>query len=331
MAGLTGFKGIGWDVVQSRRGRDAFGKVAPFLVHCLYEAQEEVGCESVLGRSKVIFSGSSSFDCFAVGYCIAVSKCCWELMFVDSGLGAELVEMLVCGLKSKKEVQGSIKELDICGNPIKQEGVAHLKETPHKVLRKMSKLNLIRCELDGAALDLLSDIIPIMTSLKVLDIGGNPAGHGGTVKLLQALGNLHSLHTLWMVSTNIGCDDIMALSQLIRPTGCLKKLEIGEDMPPECVELMMKTVLSTSSLEDLLVWHVDLSSCWNCFSLLVENHNLTTLRLYHCTIDTEVASCLAETLCASLQNNHTLKHLQLLERWQIHFPQTELDPRIWWL
>ena len=334
VGGLTGFKGIGWDSVQSRGGRDEDGDVTPFLVHCLYEAQEEVGCESVLGRSKVIFSGSSSFDCFAVGYCIAVSKCCWELGLVYSSLGAELVEMLVCGLKSKKEVQGSIKELDLSLNPIKQEGVAHLKETPHKVLRKMSKLDLNMCELDGAALDLLSDIIPIMTSLKHLHIGFNPAGEGGTVKLLQALGHLHSLHTLMMVCTNIGCDDIMALSQLIRPTGCLKELEIAdEDMSPECVELMMKTVLSPSSLEKLKVWVVDLTSYWNCFSLLAENHNLDTL-VYICThrliIETEVTSCLVETLCDSLLNNHTLKYLQLPIDWQIHFPQTELDPRIHW-
>ena len=286
VAGLTGFKGIGWDVVQSRRRTGE--NVTPFLAHCLYEAQEEVDCESVLGRSHVNFGSSSTgFDCFALGYCIAVSKCCWVLNLVHAG-GAELVEMLVCGLKSKEKVQGSIKELNMCGNPIKWEGVAHLKKMPHQVWQQMSKLDLAWCELNRAALDLLSDIIPIMTSLKHLHISGNPAGQGGTVKLLQALGDLHSLHTLGMADINIGCDDIMALSQLIRPTGCLKELMIGdEDMPPECIKLMMKTVLSPSSLEDLIVCSLDLTSCRNCLSLPAENHNLTRLELCDCNLGYE--------------------------------------------
>ena len=152
VSGLTGFKAIGWDVVQTRRGKDGLRWVTPFLVQCLYEAQEE--CESVLGRSKVTFGGfSTGFDCFAVGYCIAVSKC-WELMFGCGGLGAEMVEMLVCGMKSKEEVLGSIEELILFGNPIKQEGVAHLKEMPNKILRNISRLDLQACELDGAALEL---------------------------------------------------------------------------------------------------------------------------------------------------------------------------------
>ena len=308
VAGLTGFKEIGWDVVQSRGGRDKYGHVAPFLVHCLYEAQEEVDCESVLGGSKVTFGGpGTGFDCFAVGYCIAVSKCCWQWSGHYNCLGAESVEMLVSGMKSKVEVRGSIEALNLRDNPIKREGVAHLKEMPHKVLQQISWVDLCKCKLDRAALNLLSDIIPIMTSLKHLNISNNPAGDGGTVKLLQALGHLHSLHTLDMYNTNIGCDDIMALSQLISPTGYLQELMIGDrNMPPECVQLMMKTVLSPSSLEVLNVWGVDLTFYGNCFSPLAENHNLARLEL-GCKCGGEVVSCLA----SSLFNNSTLRVLQM--------------------
>ena len=171
VAGLTGFKDIGWDVFKSRRGREDMGSVSPYLVHCLYEAQEKVDCESVLGGSEIIVT-ITRFDCYAVGYCIAVSKCAWDLMG-GIGLGTEMVEMLVCGLRSNEEVQGSIEELILLPSLIKQEGMAHLKEMPRQVLRQMSSLTLIGCELDGAALNLLSDIIPIMTSLKDLIINDN--------------------------------------------------------------------------------------------------------------------------------------------------------------
>ena len=323
MAGLTGFKDIGWDVVQ---GRDEEGRVTPFLVHCLYEAQEEVDCESVLGDSAVTVT-FTRFDCFAVGYCIAVGKCAWDLVG-DNGLGAEMVEMLVCGLKSKEEVHGSIDKLILLPCPIKQEGMAHLKEMPQQVLRQMSVLTLIDCELDGAALNLLADIIPIMTSLKDLMISGNPVEPSGTVKLLQALGNLNSLHTLGMLKNNIGFGDITALSRLIRPSGCLKTLTIGnENMSPECVKLMMKTVLSPSSLEDLYVHYVNLTSeSCNTFSLLAENCNLTRLCLpYFQICSDQVTSCLD-----SLQKNYTLKCLRLHPNLKICFHQTGLDSRVEW-
>ena len=92
----------------------------------------------------------------------------------------------------------------------------------------------------------------MMTSLRHLDISRNPAGDGGTVMLLHALSSLGSLHSLDMYNTDIGCADVRALSHLIRPSRCLRKLVIGDrlGMSPECQELMMKTVLSPSSLED---------------------------------------------------------------------------------
>ncbi len=219
VAGLTGFSAIGWELVQSRRGKDWSGGVTTFVVQCLYEAQEKADCESVLGRSKVECSASASysvFDCFAIGYCIAVSRCTWELGFRYRCLGPELVEMLIYGLRSQEVVRGSIVRLDLSGNYLGREGVAHLSELPHKLSRQLSCLDLNQCELDGTALGLLSDITPAMTSLEQLNIEGNPAGDGGTVNLLQSLATTNHLHTLGMAGVTMGCKDITCLSDLIR-------------------------------------------------------------------------------------------------------------------
>ncbi len=75
---------MGAGSVKKRQGH--LWPVVPFIVQCLYEAQEKADCESELGRSKVKSSASASpsvLDSFAVGYCIAVSR--------SSHLGPELV------------------------------------------------------------------------------------------------------------------------------------------------------------------------------------------------------------------------------------------------
>ncbi len=106
----------------------------------------------------------------------------------------------------------------------------------------------------------------------------------------------------------IGCEDIQALSQLIRPSGCthLKRLEIGgESMSPDCVELMMRTLFSPSSLETLTVTRTDLTSSRNCFPPLEENSNLSLLFI-SCQIGSQSTS-----LARALQTNHTIENLRI--------------------
>jgi len=312
---VASFEGIGWDVhvVEPRRGMGMFWDVSPFLIQCLYEAQEEVPCESKVRLSD---SNVTLFDCFAVGYCISTRNYIWVLLLPGSGLGAEMVKMLVCGLNSKKEVQSSIEELDLSGNPIKEEGIAHLKEVPCNGLQQISKLHLSRCNLDRTALNLLSDIIPKVTSLKHLDISENPVEGGGMVKLFQALESLHSLHTLKIGCTTISCDDIRALSQMIIPTCSLEELDIGDkDMTPECVELMMNTVFSQSSLKKLRIWEVELNFT---FLLLTGNKNLTELQLLCCNFGSKGISSFANALHTNtVLKNLTINTMSLPSRHQI--------------
>ncbi len=301
VAGLTGFGRIGWELIQSRRGRGV-DRVSSFLVQCLYEAQEKAVCESVLGRSEVKYNEPSSvFDCFAIGYCIAVSRCTWKVQFGARSFGPESVEMLVCGLRSQEEVCGSIDSLDLGNNPIGREGMAHLKEMPRRLLQQLSHLDVHGCKLDGTALDLLSEITPTIPSI---DISENPAGDGEMVKLLQSLATANNLHTLDMGRVPIGSDDVVSLSHLIRPSGSLKKLIIGDKhMQRDCVELLLKTVLSPSSLEHLTLWEVDFPSL--SLAPLKGNCNITTLEFWGGTLGSKAISCIAK----ALHSNTTLTTL----------------------
>ena len=297
VAGLTGFHGIGWEVVQSRRGYvqvyttpffriDDCDRVmhTPFLIRCLYEAQEKTDCDTVLGDSEVFFYGTDSltaFDCYAVGYCVTNSKCMWELdMHGNKPLGGTLVEMLKHGLCFPS------------------------KSPPRKEYANILSLNVRSCGLNPTAFNQLADIIPLMINLKALKISHNPAGDCGLVKLLRALSHLECLQTLDVCFTNIGCADIEALSCLIPPSSSLKNLTIGDSgMLSETTEVMFKTIFSPSSLEMVEIN----GDKWadQAVTLLEENNNLTTLAIW--TLYSEVVCAVTTALC---KNSH-LKVLKI--------------------
>ncbi len=218
-----------------------------------------MNCVSVLKRSKATYTSytTSAFDCFCVGYCVTVSNCTWELDFSLSGLGPEVVEMLLYGLRSKEEVRGSIDVLNLCRNRIGKEGLAHLREMPHKILQELSHLE---SELDSAALDVLSDVIPITSTLKYLNISGNLAQGDRAAKCLQSLSTASHLRTLALVNVFIDYNEISHLSHLVVPSGNLKELLIDyRNIKQDCMKLLLKTVISPSSLEYLVLWGMDLS------------------------------------------------------------------------
>ncbi len=120
---------------------------------------------------------------------------------------------------------------------------------------------------------------------------------GGTVKLLQALATTSQLHSLNMSFLCIGHDDIMSLSHLIRPSGGLKELTIGGYcMQPDCVELLLKTVLSPSSLHTLCLHGMQMGKSLLSFSPLERNCYIKTLVCVGGTIGSKGISCISRVL-----------------------------------
>ena len=177
------------------------------------------------------------------------------------------------------------------------------KSPPRKEHANILSLIVQNCGLNSTAFNQLADIIPLMINLKELNIGHNPAGDGGLVKLLRALSHLMCLQTLHMSYTNIGCADIEALSCLISPSSSLKNLTIGDlGMLSETTEVMLKTIFSPSSLE-MVEFKGDK---WTdkAVTLLEENNNLTTLAIWR--LYSEVVCSVTTALCKN-------SHLKVLE------------------
>ena len=384
VAGLTRMQAIGWEEFRGRKVEeeeeydflynedrgyvvgDGEVRVWSSVVPCLYEAQDAGSCASVFGQSRVKYHGqwcSTPFDAYAVGYCVSLCRNDLNVDLSGNGLGPEVVEMLVCGLKSVQYGGGSVGELRLHGNPITDEGMRFLQQFPHRILKQMRTLNLSDCGLRQKGFDLLADTVPLLSSLESLDISRNPGGNGSTVKLLQALGKHQRVEHLRMSDTVIGRDDVMALSEVVQPSGSLRELCIGsvDDMSPECVQHLVRMVLSPSSLERVQVWvpssvspldNIETISdnltrlefwslgtsseqlptelsCSKLSNILKENTTLKELRLHIPLGNTEVRA-----IVESLKRNHTLTELELSRTYHFqYFSESErqaLDHRIKW-
>ena len=382
VAGLTRMKAIGWEGFRGRNveveGKvygdsgyevvDGVVRVWPSVVQYLYEAQDARSCASVFGQSKVEYHGrgcTNPFEAYTVGYCVSLCRNNWNVDLSLNGLGPEVVEMLLCGLKSVQYGGGSV-ELNISGNPIKGEGMKYLQQFPLQVIKQIKTLDFQACSLAQTEFNLLADALPRLSSLKVLEISYNPGGNGSTVKLLQALGKHPTVEQLRMHNTGIGRDDVMALCEVVQPLGSLRELTIGRDtdLSPECVQQLVRTMLSLPLLRTLWMcvpssaspldyietisdnliglgfWATGTSSehpteltCNTFINILKEN---TTLNKLEITIP--LGNTVVRAIVKSLEHNCTLSVLRLSERYHHqYFSKSEreaLDHRIewkWWL
>lgn len=198
----------------------------------------------------------TALDCYAVGYCVANSRCNWELD-MSSHLGCTMVEMLKLGLCAESK-----------GLPLVDSSCANI------VALKMNDSNL-----NSVAFDQLADIVSLMTNLRELDVSCNPAGSGGLVKLLQILPYVRSLKTLDISGTTTDCKDAVAMAQLILQSSSITKLRVGDrhidNMSAEYMMLTLKSVLSQSSLESVDLDYINWTD--EAIPLLEKNRNLKEL------------------------------------------------------
>ena len=322
LGGLTKFSNIGWKLFKEKNVEEsptwlhAEHCLKPHAVQCLYESQDPDICNNICSSNEIVGflpETASPFDCVALSYCISNSSCTWIIDLINAGIDCDSLDMFVSGLHASHEgpchVLGQIKALKIGKNQISREGIKILAKLPCSILQRLPILKLYNCGLDQAACDQLAYLIPSMSNLKELDLGVNPIGNGGAVKLMQSLSRLSSLQLLDIASSPIGSTDITALSSLIRPTSTLRVLKIGDDeMSTDCIQTLLRTVLEPSSLERLEIRDTNLTSCSDTvLGLLGTNRNLKALELLWCTVGHSVSEVIAQ----ALQENTVLNVLKI--------------------
>ena len=194
VAGLTGFKNIGWKLVHKANNAGSAYSDLMFIIYCLYELQKKEDikaiCDNLFHKQTPKIIVYTPLDCYLAGYCIAASGISWYCGSV--GDGDEAIEMLSLGFRSvtdstaESEIYGSIDSLNLSDCDCTKKAICHLNNVV-----PFNEFNLGYNELDNSAFDELSELIP--HTLKTLSLANNPGGEGTMVKLFLKLTQLQSL------------------------------------------------------------------------------------------------------------------------------------------
>ena len=304
VAGLTHFRNIGWETLCLMSNQTSVKRVQPSFLCWLYETQEKKIITTVLGSGVVRFNGDAiltPFDCFALGYCVGLSKCTWRLDLPF--LPQESVEMVILGARVQTPASSSITTLNFWWSEIKT-CVEHLKVLP---LSQIQYLNMSYCKLDSASFSALVPSIALMGNLGSLRINANPVDSDGAVELLHTLSLHRDLHILDLGQLALGCDDVEALARLVAPgKGSVETLSVGScDMPDEAVRKLIAVVFAESSLQDLWICDFNLQITASSIDNLENNTNLKSLLVFRC------ATSLITECARALRNNCTLENFQV--------------------
>ena len=230
-------------------------------------------------------------------------------MYLSNIGGDEVVIMFGCGLRCVSDVGGYFNVLDLSSNSLTHQAMSYVKEISSKVLNKIETLDFSDNQLhvDSTALSSLSDAIVNMGNLTSLNIAKNPVGSGGMIKLL---GIVTKIRELSVIETKLGPSDIHALSQLIEQSINLKELKIGDKdmtLSIECVALLVETILSPATLEDVELWWLQFNTeTASKFKFLENNESLVCLELMNCSVGLDL---IVPYVAEALHKNESLKLL----------------------
>ena len=280
VSGLTKMRNAGWDVFKGWRAEWMEGNdfytfdydmntntvvVQPFIIQCLYEAQDPQSCEDVFGSFKVKYpervfnpyQSLTNYDVFALGYCVSLCSNVWSICLKLTELD---LHMLGHGMRAVDyNNDGYIENLDLWGSNVSMKEAGDFLQLPKNIIARIASLNLRGCNVNKTGMEIFASTIPRFTSLTSLNISYNPLEPGGTIALLNALqqhGKLEELHYRGLV---IGLEEAYALSSLIQSSKRLGRLSVGESytrnitFPLDVLSQIVKVVLSPSSLRSVYI------------------------------------------------------------------------------
>ena len=238
--------------------------VQPFIIQCLYEAQDVNSCENVFGSFKVkypehVFNpyhGITNYDVFGLGFCVSMCRNVWSVNLKLTDLD---LDMLGHGMNAVKHGGGYIDNFDLWGSYLAIKECGNLLQMPSRIIERIETLNLRGCGIDNTGIKNLARRIPDFKNLKSLNISYNQLDPGSTIALLKALevhGMLEELHYRGLV---IGMDEVYALSTFLQSSKNMRRLSVGESytrnitFSPEVLSELMKVVFSSSSLQSIYI------------------------------------------------------------------------------
>ena len=284
--------------------------------HFLFEAKDISMTTRTLGSDEMVVRPHYSWtplDYYVTGHAISHSNCSWRLHFESTSIDDEKFELFCQGCAALGETgcRGHISRANFSFNGFTSKSIQSFVNIPPHILQNMRELDLSRNKLDGSACDLLAKVVPSMSRLEKLWLGGNPIGSGGAVEVIKALCG-SGVKELLLGKTGIGEPDCEALCELLKSSHSLQHLDIDQNnLSSESVASIITGLSHNSSLAALYIpnSHFSMANVDSLASVLKDHSNctLTELDLQDCHISSEGAVELAAALC----KNTTLKYLDL--------------------
>ena len=358
LAGLTSFSGVRKRYIRQLsfiRDTKVHREITVDGLHWLFEAQFEESSYTamVLGKSIVridcTWSTVSQFDCFVLGFCIARSKCKWEVEMCECDIGEDGLNIFSNAIKSHRPVKqdaesepgeekystGFISSLRLRGNGITSAALCQLFENiPQQVFTKLEELELGNNKVDAATCNVLGRLIPIMPRLHSISLSGNYIGKGGVMKMLSGWSKARCRKLLSLFNTRVGVEDTTLVAELIaKPPGIEVVYLGGCDVPTEIAERILRSLkVERSYMKELYFGgaRFTLETSKLLASVIRVNKTLEVIDLRYCKIDEDGG----KIILSALKENTTLLDLMITkgnslgvaEAEQIHqkFPQEDM-------
>ena len=313
LAGLTKLANISPDITRRLMESDNT-KLTYF--HFLFETKDSSVTTRTLGSDEMKVKSHYSWtplDYFVTGHAISHSNCPWSLKFRSTSVDDDRFELFCQGCAAHQETgcRGYITYADFSVNGITSKSIqSFLNISPH-ILQDMTVLWLAQNKLDGTTCDLLAKVVPLMSSLEVLWLTGNPIGCGGAVEVIKALCG-SGVKELYLSNAGIGEPDCEAMCELLKSSHSLQLLRIiKNNLSSESVASIITGLSHNSSLTKLYISdsNFSMANVDSLASVLRDQSKCTPteLVLKNCHISGQGASELA----AALYNHSTLKLLNL--------------------
>ena len=277
--------------------------------HWLFECGD-VG--TITEELREVFMTSSyswnTLDYYVLGYCVSHYEFQWKLHFRFASMQDEDIEMLCRGMASAPVTtwNGEL-EADFSHNNITSEGMKWFIKIPLQRLQQIKELNFNFNELDSNALNIFTEVVPCLSKLRALSLGG--IGKGGAVEVLKCLYH-HKipLEKLHLQDTGVGEEDCALIALLART---LLDLDISENsLSSNSIYTIMESLLQHNIIQTLHMSGSYLSE-ENCVTLgtLLQQSECQLRKLYirRCGIGGEGAVHLG----TGLTNNHSLTTLYI--------------------
>ena len=278
-------------------------------IHWFFEAQSPKALLNYFGtvRVRYVSLNATSFDLYALSYCLCHSKCTWKITASLSSLSS------LYHIKTDYPCKGEINSLTLTA--VTCSALEIFFSLPKALFSKLERLEITSKEdIDCVVAGILKSGLLPCTHLRQFGLRnlGVQFSVTATVDTLCTL--FPRLNAIGLVNSLVTSSDMTRICQYITSSKCSPRFELVLNRNvflEDSLQILISAIACCKSLDTLYLSHIgnqlSLTNIEMLSIALSTNTSLTTLKLYSCSITGEGA----EVLASGLEENKALAELDL--------------------